>query len=59
MSTQTETIHGNRSFSDRRMSTADQIKYYETQAKLARAGFDSRRTPEFYERQISYLRSER
>lgn len=44
--------------SDRRQSVEVQIAFYEKQARLARMGLDTRRSPEFYERQIQYFRSE-
>jgi hypothetical protein len=53
-----DTKHGNRSFTERRMSNAELIAYYERLARLARAGLDTRRTPEFYERQVSYFKLE-
>jgi hypothetical protein len=43
---------------DRRQSIEAQIAFYQTQARLARMGLDTRRSPEFYERQIQYFRSE-
>jgi hypothetical protein len=43
---------------DRRQSIEAQISFYETQARMARLGFNTRRSPEFYERQIQYFRSE-
>jgi hypothetical protein len=44
--------------SDRRQSVEVQVAFYETQAQLARMGLNTRRSVEFYERQIAYFRSE-
>lgn len=43
---------------DRRQSIEAQVSFYETQLRLARMGLNTRRSPEFYERQIQYFRSE-
>jgi hypothetical protein len=40
---------------DRRQRIEAQIAFYQTQARLARMGFNTRRSAEFFERQISYL----
>jgi len=56
---ETKTIHGNRSFTDRRLSVDEQIAYYERLARLARMGLDTRRTPEFYDRQALYFKLEK
>jgi hypothetical protein len=53
-----DTKHGNRVMTDRRMSNAELIAYYERLARLARKGLDTRRSPEFYERQVSYFKLE-
>lgn len=47
-----------KTLTDRRASLESQIAFYECQARLARLGFNTRRTAEFYDRQISYFRSE-
>lgn len=47
--------HGNRTMSERRMSVDEQIVFYQLQAKLARSGYDTTRSPEFYDRQIWYF----
>ena len=43
---------------DRRQSIAEQLSYYQQQAKLARLGLTTRRSPEFFERQILFLTME-
>lgn len=52
------TTHGNRSFTERRMSAQAQVDFYLGQAKLARAGICTRRTEAFYLRQVEYFRIE-
>ena len=52
-----DTKHGNRSMAERRMSNAEQIAYYQRLARLARMGLDTRRSPEFYERQVLYFQT--
>lgn len=42
--------------SDRRQSIEAQIHFYETQLRLTRKGLSTRRSPEFLERQIAYLK---
>jgi hypothetical protein len=58
MRTQTEidSKHGNRAFTERRLSVDEQIAFYEMQAKLARAGVVTRQTPEYFDRQVTYFR---
>lgn len=51
------TVHGQRSVHDRRLSTDEQIAYYLQQAKLARLGLTTRRSEDFYLRQVEYFRS--
>lgn len=51
------TIHGNRSFSDRRMSTEEQIAFYLTQAKLAAAGIITRKPEAYFLRQAEYFKT--
>lgn len=41
---------------DRRQSIEAQIAFYQTQARLARLGLSTRRSAEFYERQIQFFR---
>lgn len=41
---------------DRRQSIEAQISFYETQARLARLGLNTRRSVEFFERQIAFLK---
>ena len=45
-------------FTDRRQNIAEQIAYYEHQAQLAEKGLSSRRSAEFYRRQVQYLTQE-
>jgi hypothetical protein len=40
---------------DQRESAQALIEYYACQARLARLGLVTRRSPEFFERQIAYL----
>lgn len=40
---------------DQRESRDSLISHYRNQARLARMGLVTRRSPEFFERQISYL----
>lgn len=40
---------------DRRQSIEAQIAFYQTQARLARMGLNTRRTAGFFERQIAFL----
>lgn len=54
----TKTIHGNRSFADRRMNNQQQVDFYLQQAKLARMGLTTRRTEDFFLRQAQYFRQE-
>ena len=53
-----KTTHGQRSMSERRMSNDEQIAYYQRCARLARMGLDTRRSPEFYDRQALYFQTE-
>lgn len=55
--TTSNTVHGNRSMSDRRLSVQEHIAYYLQQAKLARLGLTTRRSEDFYLRQVEYFRS--
>jgi hypothetical protein len=43
---------------DRRQSIEAQVSFYETQLRLARMGFNTRRTEAFYQRQIAYFKQE-
>lgn len=51
------TTHGKRSIHDRRATNEQQIAFYLQSAKLARLGFDTRRTEAFYLRQVEYFRT--
>ncbi len=44
--------------SDRRQSAREQIAHYRNQARLARMGLVTRRTPEFFDRQVAYFEQE-
>jgi hypothetical protein len=41
---------------DRRESVESLIEFYETQARLAEMGLNTRRTPDFFRRQAQYFR---
>lgn len=41
---------------DRRQSIEAQVSFYESQLRLARMGFNTRRPAEFFERQIAFLK---
>jgi len=56
--TEDDSKHGKRDITDRRMSNADQIEFYKRCARLARKGLDTRRSPEFYDRQVKYFEME-
>jgi hypothetical protein len=47
-----------KSLTDRRQSIEAQIAFYTHQARLARLGHTTRRSAEFFERQIAYFRTE-
>lgn len=51
------TTHGNRSFSDRRMTVEAQIAFYLGQAKLAKAGVITRKPEAFFLRQAEYFKT--
>jgi hypothetical protein len=40
---------------DRRQSIEAQIQFYQTQARLAQLGLNTRRSEAFYQRQVAYL----
>lgn len=58
MDTSNTTQHGKRSFTERRMSTQEQIAFYLQQAKLARLGLSTRRTEAFFMRQVEFFRTQ-
>lgn len=47
-----------RQLTDRRQDTQELIAYYARQAKLARLGHTTRRTEEFFLRQVAFLLQE-
>lgn len=47
-----------RQLTERRMSLAEQIAFYQQQARLAAQGHTTRRTEAFYLRQVEYFRAE-
>lgn len=49
--------HGNRSFTDRRMSDSQLVQFYLNQAKLAAAGIITRKSEAYFLRQAEYFRS--
>jgi hypothetical protein len=44
-----------KTLTDRRQGIDAQVTFYETQLRLARMGFNTRRSEAFYQRQIAYL----
>lgn len=52
------TTHGQRTVTDRRWTTQQNIDFYLQQAKLARLGLTTRRTEAFFLRQVEYFRAE-
>jgi hypothetical protein len=47
-----------RRLTDRRASVEQQIAFYMGQARLARSGITTRRSEEFYLRQVAYFRAD-
>lgn len=59
MDTRTTTpVNGNRTLTERRMSTQEQIAFYLSQAQLAAHSGTTRRTEAFYLRQVAYFQAE-